>query len=292
MNNVFDKNSLIKDWLPPMSNDNELLKIRIDFFKNFENKTLKYITLEYHEFIEAFEKSIKENQSINVSGINLFKQKDVIIGCHHFIDELIMTHGLKNLQLFEGGYNYYKRLDTNIKYVTIDTLAVGKPLIIEYPFPRYLKEHLYYEDIIAKCNTLNIDVYLDCAWLPASFDLNLDLTQPCIKGMAMSLSKCFGLHWSRIGVRWLKNKTEDSIFLQNKNRMISFPNLMIGKYYLDRLPMNFLINKYQSIYYQICEDLSLHPGKVILGAHSSDLKNQYGFRDLFLENNTKLSVND
>lgn len=292
MNNVFDKNNLIKDWLPPISNDKELLKIRIDFFKNFENKTLKYVTLEYHEFIKSFEKSIKENQSIEVSGLHLFEQKDVIIGCHHFIDELIMTYGLENLQLFEGGYNYYKRLDTNIKYVTLDTLEVGKPLVLEHPFPRYLKEHLYYEDIIAKCNKLKIDVYLDCAWLPASFDLKLNLNHPCIKGMAMSLSKCFGLHWSRIGVRWLRNKKEDGIFLQNKNRMISFPNLMIGKYYLDRIPMNFLIKKYQSIYYQICEELSLHPGKVILGAHSLDLKQKYGFRDLFLENNTKLSGND
>lgn len=292
MTDLFDKKDLVQNWLPPLSNDRELLKIRIDFFKNFANKTLKYITLEYQDFILAFEKSLKENHSINVSGLDLFEQKDVIIGCHHFVDELIMTYGLNNLQLFKGGYNYYERLDPDIKFVTLDTLEFKKPLILEYPFPKYLREHLYYQDIIQKCNQLEIDVYLDCAWLPASFDLDLDLTQPCIKGMAMSLSKCFGLHWSRIGVRWLKNKKEDGIFLQNKNRMISFPNLMIGKYYLDRIPMNFLINKYQSKYYQICEDLSLHPGKVILGAHSLDLKKQYGFRDLFLGNNTKLSVND
>ena len=280
---MFNKNNLIQNWLPPISNDQELLKIKVNFFKNFENKTLKYMTLEYHDFITIFEKSVKENQSINILGLDSFVQKDVIVGCHHFIDELIMTYGLNNLQLFEGGYNYYKRLNPNIKYVTLDTLEPDRPLLLEYPFPRYLDEHPNYKEIIEKCNKLNINVYLDCAWLLSSFNLNLDLTQPCIKGMAMSLSKCFGLHWSRIGVRWLKDKTEDGIFLQNKNRMISYSNLMIGKYYLDRIPMNFLITKYQSMYYQICEDLSLHPGNVILGAHSLDLTQRYGFRDLFLK---------
>lgn len=283
MNKIFNKNDLIENWLPPLSNDKELLEIRLKFFKNFENKSIKLINLEYQDFITAFEKSIKNNKSVSITGLEFFNQKDVVIGCNHFIDELIMTYGLDNLQLFEGGYNYYKRLNPNIKYVTLDTLSTKKPLILEYPFPRYLDEHPSYNDIIKKCNDFKIDVFLDCAWLPVSFDLHLDLMQPCIKGMAMSLSKCFGLHWSRIGIRWLKEKKEDGIFLQNKNRMISFPNLMIGKYYLDRMPMDFLIKKYHSKYHQICKNLSLNPGKVILGAHSVDHKIQYGFKDLLLK---------
>ena len=280
----FDENDLIPEWIPPLSNDKKLLEIRVDFFKNLQNKTPKYITLTYQKFIAAFEKSIKENQSMNISGLELFNQKDVIAGCLHFIDELIMTHGLDNIQLFEGGYNYYKKINPNIKYVTLDTLQSKKPLILEYPFPKYLGEHSLYKDIIKKCNELDIDVYLDCAWLPVSWGLTLNLDEPCIKGMAMSLSKCFGLHWSRIGVRWLKNETKDSIFHQNENRMISFPNLMIGKYYLDRLPMDYLITKYQTKYYKICEELSLKPSNIILASYSLDNKKLYGLKDLLLKN--------
>ena len=281
---IFNIKDLSHDWIPPLSNDKKLLEIRLDFFKNFNNETLKYITANYQDFIATFEKSIKENKSMNISGLDLFNQKDVIIGCQHFIDELIMTHGIDNIQLFDKGYNYYKKINPNIKYVTLDTLQSKKPLILEYPFPKYLGEHPLYKDIIKKCNELDIDVYLDCAWLPASYGLTLDLDQPCIKGMAMSLSKCFGLHWSRIGVRWLKNETKDSIFHQNENRMISLPNLMIGKYYLDRLPMDYLITKYQTKYYKICEKLSLNPGNIILASYSIDNKKLYGLKNLLLKN--------
>ena len=282
---IFDIKDLSHDWIPPLSNDKKLLEIRLDFFKNFNNKTLKYITANYQDFIATFEKSIKEKQSMNISGLELFNQKDVIIGCQHFIDELIMTHGIDNIQLFDKGYNYYKKINPNIKYVTLDTLQSKKPLILEYPFPKYLREHPLYKDIIKKCNELNIDVYLDCAWLPVSYGLTLDLDQPCIKGMAMSLSKCFGLHWSRIGVRWLKNKTKDSIAHQNENRMISFPNLMIGQYYLDRLPMDYLITKYKIKHHEICTSLNLKPGNIILAAHSQDYKSIYGLANLLLKKN-------
>ncbi len=59
---------------------------------------------------------------------------------------------------------------------------------------------------------------------------------------------------------------------------------MIGKYYLDRLPMNYLITKYQTKYYKICEELSLKPSNIILASYSLDNKKLYGLKDLLLKN--------
>tara|TARA_B100001057_G_C22711425_1_gene895934 strand:+ start:54 stop:902 length:849 start_codon:yes stop_codon:yes gene_type:complete len=261
--------------VPSLSNDKKLLELRINFFKNFDNKTIKYIVSTYEQFISAFEKSLLENKSIEIFGLDSFKQKDVIVGCNHFIDDLIMTHGLENIQHF-GGYNYYKRLESKSTGIALQDLQHGKPLILEYPFPKYGGPHPDYDEIIEKCNELEIDVYLDCAWLPVSWDIKLDLNQPCIKGLATSLSKCFGLHWSRIGVRWLKNEKTDSICLQNQHNMISFPNVMIGKYYLDRLPMDFLVDKYKQKYYDLCKSLNHKPGNVIMLSHAHDYSAIYG----------------
>lgn len=256
---------LISKNIPPFSNDEVLLKTRIDFYKS---NNLKFITTEYKDFISAFEDSLSKNQSIKISGLDKFLYKDVIIGCQHFLDNLIIEHGLNNLQFFEGGYGYFKKLNPSLQHTTLDTLEFGKPLIIEYPFPKYQGEHPQYKEIIKRCNEKNIDVYLDCAWLPISWDLDLDVNQPCIKGLAISLSKGYGLHWNRIGVRWHKNKKEDSIFLQNEYRMISYSNLIIGKFYLDRLPMDYLVQKYKKNYFDICKEFNLLPGNTILVAHS------------------------
>ena len=53
--------------VPPLSNDKKLLELRINFFKNAENKTMKYMLSSYGQFISAFEKSLIENKSIEMS---------------------------------------------------------------------------------------------------------------------------------------------------------------------------------------------------------------------------------
>lgn len=280
-----DEQGFAKGWLPPYSNDREFVKSRIDFFKNENNNAVKYIASDYKDFISAFEKSIQQHQYVTINGLDQFKQKDVIIGCQHFIDQLIMTYGINNLQIFKGGYNYYKRLNPKIKYATIDTIEADKPLILEHPFPSVGDVHPCYEEIIDKANQIGTHVYLDCAWLPTSWNIKLDLNQPCIKGLCMSLSKPFGLHWNRIGVRWLKEETYDTIAIENKFRMVSYSNIMIGMHYIDRFPIDHLIKKYKESYLDLCKEYDLRPTNTIISAYSNKRNEMVGVANLLLNRN-------
>jgi len=282
---ALDDKGFALDWVPPFSNDKELLQARIDFFKNSDNKTTSYITTEYVSFIKKFEDSLLKHRYIKVTGLELFVQKDVITGCQNFLDQMIMTHGLDNLQVLKNGYPYYNRLKPNLKRVDLDSIVTGKPLIIEYPFPNARAEHPMYNEILDKANNIGVDVYLDCAWLPIGWDLDLDLSKECIKGVAMSLSKCFGLHWSRIGVRWLKTETNDTIKIENEYRMVSYPNVMIGKYYLDRFDMDFLVTKYKKSYFELCSLYNLVPGKTIMNAYSTERGDNVGVAKLLVNKN-------
>jgi hypothetical protein len=279
---TFDEQGFAEGWLPPYSNDKEFLKSRIDFFKNNNNNAMKYIASSYSDFISAFEKSIEQHRFVTINGLDQFKQKDVIIGCQHFIDQLIMTYGLDNLQVFKGGYNYYRRLNPKIKHITVDTMEAGKPLILEHPFPSVGDSHPNYEKIIDKANQIGTHVYLDCAWLPTSWDLKLNLNQPCIKGLCISLSKPFGLHWNRIGVRWLKEETFDTIAIENKFGMISYSNIMIGMYYLNKFPIDYLIKKYRKSYFDLCEKHDLKPAKTLISAYSNKRNEMVGVANLLL----------
>ena len=58
--------------------------------------------------------------------------------------------------------------------------------------------------------------------------------------------------------------------------MISFPSVMLGKYYLDRLPMNYLVEKYREKYYDLCKSLDHKPGNVVMLSHSHDNSMIYG----------------
>lgn len=280
-----DAKGFADNWMPPFSNDHQLLRARIDFFRNTDNKTLSYITTEYSKFVDEFERSLQKHKYINLTGLNLFEQKDVIIGCQHFLDQMILTYGLDNIQVLKNGYPYYDKLKPSLQRIDPEGIVAGKPLVLEYPFPNAMAEHPRYTEIITKCRELGVDVYLDCAWLPVSWDIDIDLSEPCIKGMAISLSKCFGLHWNRIGVRWMKYKTNDTIAIENQYRMVSYPNVMIGRYYLDLFPMDYLISKYKKTYFDLCAKHDLVPGKTIMSAYDKKKKHKVGVANLLLNKN-------
>ena len=59
---------------------------------------------------------------------------------------------------------------------------------------------------------------------------------------------------------------------------------MIGKYYLDRLPMDFLVDKYKQKYYDLCKSLNHKPGNVIMLSHEHDYSAIYGTAKDLLSN--------
>jgi hypothetical protein len=67
--------------------------------------------------------------------------------------------------------------------------------------------------------------------------------------------------------------------------MVSFPNVMIGKYYLDTFPMDFLIEKYKDKYLNVCKDLDLVPTNNIINAYSKKKQSMVGIANAIIKNN-------
>tara|TARA_Y100000748_G_scaffold223575_1_gene188206 strand:- start:7549 stop:8373 length:825 start_codon:yes stop_codon:yes gene_type:complete len=231
-----------------------------------------------HDFIRLFLDRLKNIKESNLIGLDTFGYNDLIIGCNHFIDNLIMEYGLQNIQIFEHDYSYYKKILPSIEYTTLDTLTNEKPLIIAAPFPGHLGMHRQYADIIAKCEAKNISVFIDAAWFPSAFDITLDLSSACIKQVAFSCSKAYNLGDNRIGLRLRKNKTYDSITHMNDRNMISKASYQIACEYLTHYPYDYLTTLYRNEYFNMCKTLKLRPSNIIHAAFSLDWKILFGVK--------------
>ena len=66
--------------------------------------------------------------------------------------------------------------------------------------------------------------------------------------------------------------------------MVSYPNVMIGKYYLDKFPMDFLVSKYKQSYHELCTKHNLTPYKNIMTAYSKKKVTTVGVANLLLNN--------
>lgn len=272
---MFSKQDLICDALPPIY-DAKLSYIK-ELCANLNYKLDQNIYTVYNETATQYFASSKRN---NLIGLDQLKFVDATIGCTHYIDNLIQTHGISGLQIFEHDYKYYQRLDPSIKFAKITQLETNKPILIAAPFPGYLNLHIDWQQILDECSEKKIDIHIDGCWLGAATDITLDLTHPSIKSICFSLSKCLGMSWNRVGLRFSKISYNDSIYIQNKFNMIPEFLLHNAVVAMNTLPIDYLWDTYESKYNEICKKLLLRPSKIIYAAHSIDRKKLYGLKKL------------
>jgi hypothetical protein len=257
----------------PAVNDAELTAFR---------NQLTFATVKQLQFIEQFDNWIHADKLNVLSGFDAFPIKDTCFGVTHFIDNLIMQYN-EEVQILEHDYFYYTRLWPNKKWATVGNLKPNAPLLMALPFPGYGIVHPQMDKLLEEATNKNVDIHLDCAWLPACRNIKFDFSHPAIKSFAISLSKGLALDWNRIAVRYSRTKNEtDAITIANKFSMINEICLSVGYEYMQKFNMNFLWEKHGSNYSQICKEFKVIPTCVIHSVKDPKTGKPKGTRDLLL----------
>ena len=214
----------------------------------------------YSQFKSELQDWITSSTLNTVTGLDSFTRTDVIQGCTQFIDNLYMQGPV---QTIKGDYRYHSRLNPDIAFSVPGYLRPNVPLIIAMPFPSTGSVHTQMKEILDEAGNKGIDVHVDGAWFTCCRGINFDVSHSAIKSVGISLSKGLGLGWNRIGVRWTRQTTPDSVTIQNDFRMVMRGPVIIGLHFLRQLPPDYLWNKYGTIYQKICRDFELTPTQSI-----------------------------
>ena len=245
--------SLSKKLIP--INDSYLRRLKINWFEE------KHKLVTYNEFIPIADSWFKSTKLNTLSGWNNFAYTDVIMGCTHFIEAIIIKYGWNGFQILPDEYGYYGMMG---KYGNEPgNLEPNKPLILSLPNWKYADVRPDWEDVLKECEQKNIDIHIDFAWITTAKDTNLDLNHPNIKSFAMSMSK-YSLHWNRIGLRWTKQRTMDSITIMNQYYGdVNSALTSCGAYMLNNIPRDYGWDIYKDQYYHLCSENNLIPTKMI-----------------------------
>lgn len=216
-----------------------------------------------------------------IAGLDAFPIREVIIGCNHAIDSLIMQHGIDGLQIFEHDYKYYQRLDPHISYAQPTHLVSRKPILMALPSPGYLGLHPMQHEILDEALEKNCEVHLDCAWLGASRGIEFDFSHPAIASVSMSLSKSMDLWWNRIGLRYTKiQDNTNPVTIYNKHHMIPMSLIRTGLRYIRCVEPDHVWNHFHKRYMSMCRELYLRPTAMIHVAQSMDRTQMFGVKQL------------
>jgi hypothetical protein len=196
------------------------------------------------------------NSTLNhLTGFDNFDRVDIINGCTQFIDNIYMQGPV---QVLRNDYRYHERL--GLAYIKdVGSLIPDIPLIIAMPFPSIGAPHYDMGEILNECLVKKIKVHVDSAWITCCRDIVFDYGHPAISSIGISLSKGLGLGWNRIGLRWTKNTTVDSITIMNDFRMNNRALAMIGLHFVRNFEPDYLWNSHGERYYKVCADFSLTP---------------------------------
>jgi len=210
----------------------------------------------FEKFKTAFLAYITGSRLNSITNLQYSVRNDIILGCTQYIDDLHIRHS--EIQVLEHEYNYHTRLKPNTIPCTIDTLKPNTPLIISVPFSFYGGTHPDMNRLLDKCVELSIPVHLDAAWITAAKNVHIDFNHPAVVSMGISLSKGLGLSgWNRIGVRYTKENIEDSITVMNDHLQIPSVPVIIGSYFMERVPVDHLWNSHGLNHYKICSDFNI-----------------------------------
>jgi len=237
--------------------------------------------VEYKDFIGPADEWFKDTKINNLQGWNKFPNIDVIIGCTHYIDSFVIRHGWNNLQILPEEYSYYTMMGKMPNEV--GNLQPGIPLIISLPNWKWGDIRPEWNDVLKECEEKNIDIHIDMAWMITARDIDLDFDHPNIKSFAMSLSK-YALQWNRIGLRWSKQRTVDSITMFNHYYGdVNSSLTSCGAFMIDNIPRDYAWNTYGDKQKEVCDALDLIPSKTIHTAYTKDSDRPVGIAKLLLK---------
>lgn len=218
-------------------------------------------TISNNDFIPLADEWFKSTSINNLHGWDQFSCVDIILGCTHYIESIILKYGWDGFQVLPEDYAYYGLMG---KFgFEVGNLVPNIPLLVSLPNWKYSDVRPEWDAVLKECEQKNIDIHIDFAWIITAKDIEIDLSHPNIKSFAMSMSK-YNMHWNRIGLRWSKQRTMDSVTIFNHYYgEVNNGTISCGAYMLNNIPRDYVWNTYEKQYNQLCETYDLVKTKLV-----------------------------
>ena len=240
--------------------------LKDDYLQNIKNQWFagNHPQTSTQQYIKQANDWFRSSKRNDLQGWDSLPYIDITLGCTHFIESLLIRY--KNLQVLSNDYAYYSLI--GMPGVTDpDELVADAPLIISLPNWKYADLRPNWDDILKICEQRAIDIHIDMAWAIAAKNIEIDLSHPCIKSIAMSLSK-YSMQWNRVGLRWTKQRTMDSITMFNHYQGdVNLGPISCGSYIMKNLSIDYGWNTYEKQHYEVCKEHGLTPSKIFYVAH-------------------------
>jgi len=215
------------------------------------------------KFCEGYFDWITKTKLNKLYNLDKFKSKQFVHGTAQSFDFFYMDNHTRRFRCFKGDFMYHQimwKRGYNWSFIEDGDIQENDAVIFSVPFSDFGDVHPQTDSVLNMCDKLGVPVFIDCAYMIMSRNINFDFGRDCIKGASFSMSKGFyGAEHLRIGLRLTEKFTDDSVEVFNQFEMINWIGPDVGLKIIDRFKTDYIQNKYYWSQRQVCESLDITP---------------------------------
>ena len=251
----------------------------------FPNMDAGHLPEHVKPFLDFYPEWIASSKLNNFTGSESFKYRYVSLGTTQALDwwhYYCMANGYR-LRMFRGEYPYNRDVLlegqwTSDRYIDNGPLVRGDSVIISAPFSGTGRTHSEYDSLIEVCNSLDIPVFIDCAWFGTCYDIDIHLKHDCVKMVAFSTTKGLSCGNWRSGIVFT-DIDFGSLAIQTEWNHGIHLNVAIGLNLMQNFSPDTLPKKYYESHQAVCSYYDLQQSNTIHIATSEDKKYNSFSRD-------------
>jgi hypothetical protein len=255
----------------------------VNFINNKVDASFLYNDTIVPEFINTYFEWIKSSKLNHLKGLDTFNCTDFVHGTSQAFDFWYQQHHSKRFRCLRGDYVYHKVSWKNYFdwcYVEDDKLRSNDALVISLPFSDTGDKHYMIDELLDKCDKLNIPVLIDAAYYCIARDIKFNVDRPCIDTITFSMSKAFyGAERLRIGIRCRKTVIDDGCVLFNQFHCVSKIAAGVGKALCENFNSDYNQIKFRDRQIQICNELNLTPSNCVIFGLTDNTHPEFGNYD-------------
>lgn len=212
-------------------------------------------------YLDAFTNWMQSSKSNRIVGLEQFKHRAYSSGTVDSIAEFICRHtNSRRLRFSRAEFILSKIVSNSVNntwtWLESEPLESGDALVISLPFSGNGSTIPDFNTLLDTCDKLDIPVLLDLAYLGISYDLDIDLTHPCITDVTCSLSKPIN-SFLRCGIRFTRQLHDDRVQLMSDLGVVNRVATKVAEALMLKFPSDYIFNTYKKQYDTVCSNLGL-----------------------------------
>ena len=219
------------------------------------------------DYLSLYGNWIASTKNNTFIGLENFNYKCYSNGTTESFDKFYLLNSYRRFRCFSGEYMYHKLAWRNgffWKYLEDDKLRENDAVVISLPFADTGDKHVLYDSLMEECIKLGIPVLVDCAYFGICKNIEFNLSHECITDVTFSLSKTFPVAYARIGMRYSRVDTDDTLFVYGKIHYNNKVGANLGIKYLNQFSPDYISDKYSNKQQEFCSILKVEPSKTVL----------------------------